>query len=306
MPKLRTRFILHAGVVADIAATIVLSVRRSAIESLGRGAVAPQNLPLAILVLIVVSSSEFLYERLDNLDLILFTLGGFVFLRCSFYLPPVGISSDSYALLSYGALVFQLSMVITAIAWKPTTLLRVIAVSVLVVFAGTAASFAYTYSFAGTRQIDPHAEAAVVLGTTVYGKHRPSPLLQGRLDAALRIFRAGIVKRIVVTGAGQAPVEAWYLHSKGVPDSDIVAEDGTYCTCQQANYIKRVVMDSLEINNLLVITDAWHLPRALLMCRWQGVNAKGFASAYRLPLKSSLFYRVREAGGLQVYILFGA
>ncbi len=297
---------IHIGVAADIIGALVLSIRRPALESPGRGLLAPQNIPLAVFVILIITGAEQHSARFDITSIVLFALSGLVFLRCSFYLPPSGTSSDSYSVLSYGALVFQFSCVVATYVWKRIRITRALGTCVIVVFAATAAGYAYTYSFSAHPKDSPKAEAAVILGEAVYGKHNPSPILRGRLNEALRIFKAGEVKKLVTTGAGQAGVEAWYLHSKGVPDSDIVSEDGTHCTCEQANFIRTVLVDSLDMRRIIVVTNTWHLPRALLMCHWQGVNARGVASRHSLPLATNLFYRFREAGALQVYILFGA
>ena len=156
------------------------------------------------------------------------------------------------------------------------------------------------------------SDAAVVLGTAIWGKYDPGPLLQTRLDTAIGLFNSDRTRKIVVTGgtrrydAFESQVSAWYLLQRGIPQSEIIAERGTFCTCEQAEYIKRVLVDSLGMKNIVVITDSWHLPRAMMMCKWEGQEAYGEASRTKLDLKEEIYNRLRESAGIQVFLLFGA
>ena len=199
----------------DVGAVVALSTHRSVVESVGSGNFTPQSIPLAVLVFGVVILSELHSNRIDRFDLVLFLLGGSIFFFCSLFLPPVGESSDAYSTLSYGVLTFQLSTALATINSKRTSFFKILIVFFLVALTGLILGLIYTYSSDGTYRIGTKEDAAVVLGTSVYGEHRPTPMLKGRLDAALKIFKAGVVNRIVVTGAGQSEVENWYLRANG-------------------------------------------------------------------------------------------
>ena len=71
-------------------------------------------------------------------------------------------------------------------------------------------------------------------------------------------------------------------------------------------HAKRFLIGRLKMRKIVIVSDGWHLPRALLMCKWSNVKADGFASRYRMSFQAELFNRFRESAGLQAYMLFGA
>jgi len=62
----------------------------------------------------------------------------------------------------------------------------------------------------------------------------------------------------------------------------------------------------MGMKNIVIVSDGWHLPRALLMSSWLNVNAFGCPSHYKMSLPADTYWRLREAAGLQAYTLFGA
>ncbi len=286
---------------------LVVSVQRPTVEGYGTPIFSPQNVPLAITIIFIVMTLELRFRRIRSILLFPFVVSTIVFFVCSFGLPPVGPSSDYYSILSYGAVVYQLGVVIAALVWKTPGVFRTALLVVLAVALGTLAGFINTFMYSRGYTNHSDAKLAVVLGTTVLGPHTPGLLLTGRLNAALKLFKKGDIDKIAVTGAGQAGVEAWHLEHYGVPDSDLIVESPpTYCTSEQANFVKKVLVDSLNIKKVALVTDSWHLPRALLMCRWQGIEAVGIPSYTKMSILQSSKWRFHEAGALQLYILFGA
>ncbi len=303
---MKNKLPVHTAVLMDAAGLVILSVQRGALEAMKGGAFSLPNLPLAVAILLVCVTAELYSRRISVGGQLLFFVTASVFLACSFYLPPVGLSSDMYAVLGYTVIILQLSIMLAVVFLKRADFLRIIIGSLVIGFVLSTAAFAYTFSFDPSASTNRKYDAAVVLGAEVLPDHKPSPLLQGRLDAALRLYKAGLIKKIAVTGAGQSHAEARYLLSNGVPDSSIITEDHTFCTCEQADFIKTVLADSLNMKRIVIATDSWHLPRALMMCRWQGVKADGVASKFKMTLSETVDYRIHEAAGLEVYVLFGA
>lgn len=303
---MKNKLPVHAAVLMDAVGLVILSVQRGSSEAMKSGPFSLPNLPLAAVLLLVCIVAEFYITRISIGGRLLFLVTASVFLTCSFYLPPVGHSSDWYAVLGYGAIILQLSITLAVVFFKQADFFRIIAGSIVIGIVFSTVAFAYTFSFDPLASANRKYDVAVVLGAEVLPDHKPSPLLQGRLNAALRLFKARLVNKIAVTGAGQSPAEASYLLSKGVPDSSIIAEDRTFTTSEQADFVKTVLADSLKMKRIVIATDAWHLPRALMMCHWQGVDAQGVASKFKVSLGEIVNYRIHEAAGLQVYILFGA
>jgi vancomycin permeability regulator SanA len=122
----------------------------------------------------------------------------------------------------------------------------------------------------------PGAEVAIVLGTEVVDG-QPSPRLKGRLEAAAALISSGTARALLVSGDGRgdsgdepAAMTA-YLVSLGVPADRIVGDPyglDTYDTCVRAR-------DVYGVKRALVITQSYHVDRAVTLCRHLNIDADG-------------------------------
>ncbi len=123
------------------------------------------------------------------------------------------------------------------------------------------------------------ADAIVVLGAAQYDGV-PSPVLEGRLDRALELHRAGVADKIVTTGSNQ-PGDRFtqgfagydYLRDKGVADEDIVViVDGTNTweeVSAAANQLK-----PLGLTSVVLVSDPYHSMRAQRIASEVGLDAE--------------------------------
>ena len=123
----------------------------------------------------------------------------------------------------------------------------------------------------------PPAPVALVLGAQVYPSGTPSPFLAARLDLAHRLYRDGKVRVVLVSGDNMAPeynepdAMRDYLISAGMPAEAVIADYAgfdTYDSCARALRI-------FGVDQLVVVTQGYHLPRAVATCRALGVDATG-------------------------------
>ena len=123
----------------------------------------------------------------------------------------------------------------------------------------------------------PPAPVALVLGAQVYPNGRPSAFLAARLDLARRLFEAGKVKVILVSGDNLAPeynepdAMRDYLIKAGVPADKVVADYAGFDTYDSCARAKRI----FNVAELIIVTQSYHLPRAVATCRALGVEARG-------------------------------
>lgn len=124
-------------------------------------------------------------------------------------------------------------------------------------------------------EVEPH-DVAVVFGAGLYGD-QPSPYLRGRLIVARDLFLAGKVKVILLTGDNLTPyhnepeVMMNWLIDNGIPADKIVADfagEDTYSSCVRALKI-------FGVSKAILVTQTYHLPRAITTCRLVGVDAVG-------------------------------
>lgn len=126
----------------------------------------------------------------------------------------------------------------------------------------------------------PAADVTIVLGTGVEADGRPSPRLTGRLETAAELVRSGRTRVVLVSGdgAGESGDETGtmtaYLVSLGVDPRLIVADPhglDTYDSCVRAR-------DVYGVDRALIVTQDYHLSRAVTLCRGVGVAAEGVAA----------------------------
>jgi SanA protein len=123
----------------------------------------------------------------------------------------------------------------------------------------------------------PQVQAALVLGASVAGGE-PSPILIARTDTAIALYEAGKVGKILVTGDNSAlshdevtPVRK-YLLDAGIPAEDIFLDHAGFDT-YSSMYRARSVFG---VSSLIIVTQDFHLPRAVFIARSLGLAAYGF------------------------------
>lgn len=133
----------------------------------------------------------------------------------------------------------------------------------------------------------PARPVALVLGNRAYPDGTVSRLLAGRLDLALRLYRAGKVGTVLVSGDASGrgiaggynevdPMRQWLI-GRGVPADKVVGDYAgmnTYDSCVRARRV-------FGVDRVTVVTQAYHLPRAVTLCRKVGLDAVGVAADSR-------------------------
>jgi vancomycin permeability regulator SanA len=123
----------------------------------------------------------------------------------------------------------------------------------------------------------PPAPIALVLGAQVYPDGTPSDFLAARLDLARQLFDTGKAKAILVSGDRMAKeydeprAMRSYLIRVGVPSAQILLDEAGVDTYSSAIRAKEV----FGASDLIVVTQAYHLPRAVATCLLIGVEANG-------------------------------
>jgi vancomycin permeability regulator SanA len=143
----------------------------------------------------------------------------------------------------------------------------------------------------------PSAPVAIVLGAKVNGD-QPTPFLAGRLDLAVRLYTAGKVKVILVSGAQRGPyydepaAMRDYLLARHIPARAIVLDRAgftTWDTCARAKLV-------FGVTRATVVTNTFHVPRATELCRASGIDAHGVgASSWDQGWGATLWGYFREA-----------
>jgi uncharacterized SAM-binding protein YcdF (DUF218 family) len=159
----------------------------------------------------------------------------------------------------------------------------------------------------------PHADVAIVLGGSI-GQPLPPRITPDLSDAAdrvlyaARIFRAGKVDRILVSG-GNLPWQAGVKpESRLVTDlliefgvrPDAIVQDAESRNTHENAVNSAVIMNAQAWRTALLVTSGAHMPRALATFRRVGLNVIPAATDIRVvyPLYSSLLDFLPDAGAL--------
>lgn len=142
----------------------------------------------------------------------------------------------------------------------------------------------------------PSRRVAIVLGAAVWGQ-RPSHMLEDRLSAALELYRSGRCTKILVSGASNArgdelAVMRDWLENRGVPHDAIAVDYAGLRTLDSMVRAKRV----FGLERALVVTQAFHLPRAVYLGRMTGLDVVGVVAPPKHPYSQSVMrhHRTRE------------
>jgi SanA protein len=145
-----------------------------------------------------------------------------------------------------------------------------------------------TYSEASV----PVRRVGIVFGAGLWRDGSPTPILQDRVETGARLFFAGKVEKLLMSGdnslVGYNEPEAMrqYALQLGVPDSAIVLDYAgrrTYDSCYRAQAI-------FQIKDAVLITQKFHLARALFLCNALGLDSVGVEATNRHYRNSSLFF----------------
>ncbi|MBF0887316.1 YdcF family protein [Gluconobacter sp. LMG 1744] len=159
-------------------------------------------------------------------------------------------------------------------------------------------------AFRGLSAVPKQSEMAVIFGTAVTAKGKPRPALQERLQEGLRLWRAGLVRTVMVSGAiesgnrrDEARIMADWLMVRGVPEAAIIVDSHGNNTWLTALHVAR-----LHPQRAVVVTQWFHILRAEWALGRAGVSPVSGAAPSRFRL-AELWYLFRDSVALPVYVL---
>lgn len=139
------------------------------------------------------------------------------------------------------------------------------------------------------------SDVALVLGTSPRVGNFANPFFEGRMDAAATLWRTGKVKHLLLSGDNshdyydEPTAMRAALLSHGVPENAMTLDYAGFRTLDSLVRAREV----FGVSRLIVVSDGWHLPRALFLAGRASVDATGFSSA-EVPWKWSARTRIRE------------
>jgi SanA protein len=143
----------------------------------------------------------------------------------------------------------------------------------------------------------PVTPVAIVFGAGLWRDGTPTTVLRDRITTAAELFFSGKVQKILMSGDNsyldynEPGAMQEYALSLGVPETAIVLDYAgrrTYDTCYRAGAI-------FGVQNAILVTQSFHMPRALYTCHTAGLKAVGVPSdQHEYSLGSSIYWNLRE------------
>ncbi|GAA3753749.1 vancomycin permeability regulator SanA [Spinactinospora alkalitolerans] len=123
----------------------------------------------------------------------------------------------------------------------------------------------------------PARPVAIVLGAGLTPDGRPTPSLARRLDIAAELYRSGRVEAILATGDNsldsynETDAMRGHLIEAGVPEAKAAGDYAGFSTWDSCVRAREV----FGVEKATVVTQSFHLPRAVALCRAAGIEAGG-------------------------------
>ena len=138
----------------------------------------------------------------------------------------------------------------------------------------------------------PNDKVAIVFGAGLWKDGSPTPVLRDRVKTASELYFQGKVEKLLMSGDNrfadydEPSAMKNYAIGLGVPEEAIVLDFAgrrTYDTCYRAKEI-------FGLESAILVTQEFHLSRALYICRALGVESTGVSADQRYYLKRSRFF----------------
>ncbi len=140
------------------------------------------------------------------------------------------------------------------------------------------------------------ADCIIILGCLVKSSGEPSDMLSDRLERGVEIYDLGGAPKILMSGDhGRAEYDEVgamkeYAVENGVPSEDVFLDHAGFSTYESMYRAKEI----FGVKKAIIVTQGYHLYRALYIAKSLGIDAYGVASDQRTYVNQT-FRDVREA-----------
>ena len=137
-------------------------------------------------------------------------------------------------------------------------------------------------------------DCILILGAGIWGD-KPSPMLQDRLDEGVKLYKEGIASKIIMSGDhgreeyDEVNIMKEYAIEQGVPSEDIFMDHAGFSTYESIYRAKEI----FDADNIVIVTQEYHLYRALYIADKLNINAYGVNSDPR-KYSGQTFRELRE------------
>lgn len=141
-----------------------------------------------------------------------------------------------------------------------------------------------------------HLDCILVLGCGVDAQGRPKPMLHDRMTVAVELYEKGWADKLLLSGDNSGPaynevgaMEAFAL-DHGVPADALLLDNEGFNTDASI----RRARDVFGMENVVIVTQEYHLFRALFLAEAYGLEASGVSATLRTYGPKQVQWSLRE------------
>ena len=137
-------------------------------------------------------------------------------------------------------------------------------------------------------------DCILILGAGIWGD-KPSPMLEDRLKEGIKLYKDSIAPKIIMSGDhgreeyDEVNIMKEYAIEQGVPSEDIFMDHAGFSTYESIYRAKEI----FDADNIVIVTQEYHLYRALYIADKLDINAYGVNSDPR-KYSGQTFRELRE------------
>ena len=124
-----------------------------------------------------------------------------------------------------------------------------------------------------------NVDSIIILGAGIRNG-KQSPMLEDRLNEGIKLYKEGIAPKIIMSGDhskkdyDEVNIMKEYAIEQGVPSKDIFMDHAGFSTYESIYRAKEI----FKVNKIVVVTQKYHLYRAIYIAKALGLEVYGVAS----------------------------
>ena len=122
-------------------------------------------------------------------------------------------------------------------------------------------------------------DCIIILGAGIWGG-KPSPMLEDRLQEGIKLYQNNVADKIIMSGDhgkkehDEVNIMKNYVVERGIPSEDIFMDHAGFSTYESIYRAKEI----FQAKKIVIVTQKYHLYRALYIANRLGIEAYGVGS----------------------------
>lgn len=153
----------------------------------------------------------------------------------------------------------------------------------------------FARGYVADTEVGIRTNTAIILGAAVYGGETLSDTMRDRMDTAIELYDSGLINTLLISHSERNNTDmsintmAKYAIQNDVPEEAIRLDAYGYNTRASMRNAKH----TFQIQHALIVTQDYHLPRAVYLAHAYGIDAYGVSASKRYYIAEE-YFTIRE------------